>query len=192
MTPFQQVRDWLQIEEDLGSPEPNRVVLATAGKDNVPHSRIVAIREVSNDGLLFFTQTGTRKYTQIQENRHVSMTIWLPMQQRQVILEGVVEAISKDDCQEYWEANDRERQLKFGAYFEETGQEIESFDLLNNNLARLRDEYHDKKIPMPDVYCGFRLMPSHIYFYTLGIDTFSEVFVYHNVDNDWKKQQLSP
>ena len=53
-----EINQWLDKEKKLGSPNPNNIVLATAGKEGIPHSLFVAICEMNEQGILFFTQRG--------------------------------------------------------------------------------------------------------------------------------------
>ena len=124
--PYTKMQEWLDKENDLGSENPNRVVLATATSNGIPHSRIVAVREISPKGILFFTQQGTRKVAEITENPHASMTLWLAMQQREVIIDGIIEALAQDENKYYWETMSRERQLRFSTYSPVSTQPIGS------------------------------------------------------------------
>lgn len=192
--PIITINEWLTKEKELGSSDPNRMVLATAGKDNVPHSRIVAVREINERGVLFFTQRGNGKVIQILENPQVSMTLWLPLQQRQVNLEGQNLPLSEKENQAYWQSLSRERQLRFAAYAPTSTQAISSLQELENKYQNLIKEFADQAhpIPMSAYYCGFRLVPQEIYFYTLGINAFSEYIQYRWGDNSWVRQLLSP
>lgn len=46
---------WLQEEHERGAPNPFQGVLSTATQEAVPHARVVAIREISEEYLLFFS-----------------------------------------------------------------------------------------------------------------------------------------
>lgn len=190
--PIIKINEWLTKEKQLGSADPERVVLATAGKDNVPHSRIVAIREITEKGVLFFTQNGTGKVTQLTENPMAAMTLWLPLQQRQVNLEGEALPLSQEDNQTYWDALPFIRQLRFRTYAPTSGKPIQALSELDNKYAKLLKEYSEKPVPMSDNYCGFQLQPKLIYFYTLGVETFSEYIQYRYQENQWVAQLLSP
>jgi pyridoxamine 5'-phosphate oxidase len=43
-------------EKQAGAPNPQQAVLATCARAAVPHARVVVIREMNEDSLLFFTQ----------------------------------------------------------------------------------------------------------------------------------------
>ncbi|MEO8401154.1 MAG: pyridoxamine 5'-phosphate oxidase family protein [Gammaproteobacteria bacterium] len=79
MNPILKMTEWLDNEKKLGSLHPDRMVLATTSQDCIAHSRIIAIRDISDKGILFFTQRGSRKVTELHHTPHVSMTLWLPM-----------------------------------------------------------------------------------------------------------------
>jgi len=190
--PIIKINEWLTKEKQLGSADPERVVLATAGKDNVPHSRIVAIREITEKGVLFFTQNGTGKVTQLTENPMAAMTLWLPLQQRQINLEGEALALSKEENQAYWDTLPVLRQLRFRAYASTSGKPIQSLAEIDNRYAALLKEFSEKPVPMSNYYCGFRLKAKVIYFYTLGMEAFSEYIQYRFQENQWTAQLLSP
>ena len=54
--PIDILKHWLEDEKVRGVSNPQQAVLSTATLASVPHSRVVAIREITEEGLLFFTQ----------------------------------------------------------------------------------------------------------------------------------------
>lgn len=80
--PFKKIHSLIETEKALGSPDPYVMVLATATQEGIPRSRVVAMREISTDGILFFTQSQKRKAIDLLENPLVSATIWLALQQK--------------------------------------------------------------------------------------------------------------
>ncbi len=86
--------EWLKKEKELGIENPNHVVLSTVTATGVAHSRIVAIRVIENESLLFFTQKGTKKVSELLNNPAASMNYFFAMQQHQIILEGFAQPIS--------------------------------------------------------------------------------------------------
>ncbi len=188
--PFDTIQNWIEEEKKLGSLSADSVVLATASASGEVHSRVVAIREITHLGILFFTQKKSRKAKDLSENSSASMTLWLPLRQREVVLDGLVEALTENENQGYWETLSRERQLRFLTY--QSGKPIDSLNDLQMRYALLEKNYDNKKIPMNESYCGYRLVPNRIYFYTLGQETFSEVTEYVFLAEKWKKQRVSP
>lgn len=190
IVPIEKIKEWIKEEKKLGSSLADSVVLATASAEGKVHSRIVAIREITQSGILFFTQKRSRKAQDINKNPSASMTLWLPLRQREVVLDGVVETLSQHENQTYWEALPRERQLRFLTY--KSGAAIDSLNDLQVDYDKLEKKYHNKNIPMDECYCGYRLVPHMLYFYTLGHETFSEVNKYVLLKGKWEKQLVSP
>ncbi len=112
--PLNTLQQWLQQEIDQGAPASHYAVLATAGEDGVPHSRVVAVREIT-ETILFFSQKGTCKVRDILTNPKVSMTFWLELQQRSVVVDGEVEILTQEENEQYWLKMPRDRQLRFSA-----------------------------------------------------------------------------
>lgn len=190
---FSKTKEWLEKEKELGSPDPYNIVLATATKEGVPHSRIVAIREITTESILFFTQRHTKKVQELTENPRASMTLWLPLQQREVVIDGNIKSLSEEESVPYWQTLSRERQLRFSVYAATSGQPIDSLSELMQRQEMLDEKFKGSSIPLSEnAYCGFRLFPQTFYFYTLGKDTFSEVIKYTLVEENWKQQSLSP
>jgi pyridoxamine 5'-phosphate oxidase len=192
-TPFSKTQNWLTQEATLSPANPNRIVLATSTKTGIPHSRIVAIREITPKGVLFFTQRNTRKVREMLENKAASMTLWLPQQQRQVVIDGVVEELTREQNKSYWDANPKEQQLRFTTYAPTSGQTLPSSTYLSERLATLTKEHENEaKLPLSEDYVGFYLVPKAFYFYTLGTTGFSEIEKFFLVNEDWKVEFLSP
>lgn len=192
MHPTHTINTWLEKEIALGSASPNRIILATASKDAIPSARVVAIREINESGILFFTQRGTRKVRELNVNEHVSAVLWLPLQQRQVTIEGIAKPISNEENLQYWQTMPHERQLRFCAYAPTSGQVIESPTTLEDTFQVITQRYKDTTVPMSEFYCGYRITPTLINFYTLGSDSFSEVKRYITIDDAWKEEIISP
>lgn len=190
--PFQKMKEWLDLEKSKGSPSPDCIVLATAAKDAVPHSRIVAIKEITDSSLLFFTQPGTRKALEMKENPVASATLWLPLLQREVIMDGTIYALTEEENEAYWQRLPRERQLRFASYAPTSDQPLESLELLNQRQVALAKQYPSGQIPMNGLYCGYRLEVHTFYFYTLGGEAFSEYVRVRKMKEGWEEQLLSP
>lgn len=189
--PLTKMREWIEREKELGSTDPERVVLATATIKGRPHSRVVA-SIIEPDSIIFFTQRDTRKEVELRENPFASMTCWLAMQQREIILDGFVKPLTRDEIEKQWEQLPRERQLRFSAYGPISGQPIDSLDDLEKRQTLLTTQFSDQAVPVSEFYCGFRLVPDTLYFYTLGNETFSEVVRYTKRQTAWQLQLVSP
>ncbi len=192
-TPFKKMLNWIEQEKLLGSLNPDSIVLATATKNGIPHSRIVAIREITTEGLLFFTQSEKRKAKEIKENPRASATLWLPLQGREVIIDGDIEVLAQAANENYWNTLPGERQILFSVYSSSSDQLIHSSKELDDKYKEIAEKFNNQPITMSRYYCGFRLVPQTFYFYTLGTNhAFSENIHYFLEEKEWRQQLLSP
>lgn len=191
--PIQRLEKWIKEEKDNGAPNPQQAILSTATKEGIPHSRVVAIREITPQGILFFTQKGTRKVTEIAENPRVSLAFWFELMQREVILEALIEALSEGENKAYWSTYPRIAQLRFLAYAPTSSQPIDSKQMLEDKKSVIEQEYSDQELPYTPLYCGYRIIPTKFTFYQYRTDELSDVSQYVLQENSqWQKQVISP
>jgi pyridoxamine 5'-phosphate oxidase len=175
MCSITRINEWLIKEKKLGSSEPEHVVLATASKKGVVSSRIVYIRDINEKGVLFFTQRGTKKIVDLSENSCASMTLWLPLQMKQVILDGDVKELSNDEKEYYWKSMSRDRQIRFIVNSIRSKNPQMTIDELKTEYDYFHNNFEENEIPMNENYCGFYLVPTTICFYSAVSDGFAEV-----------------
>jgi len=192
MTPIDQLNQWILAEREAGAPNPQQAVLSTVTKKAIPHSRVVAIREINEKGLLFFTQRGTRKVEEMAANPSVSMTFWFELLMREIIIEGIIEALSDAENELYWQDYPREAQIRFHSYAPTSSKPIEDKEELELKRNLIREDYAEKPIPLSSLYCGFRLKPNRFVFYSYHADVLSDVVEYTALKGEWQSQLLSP
>ncbi|HAU9884410.1 TPA: pyridoxamine 5'-phosphate oxidase, partial [Legionella pneumophila] len=100
--PSNMLKEWLSNEKERGIEDPACAVLSTCSSSGEPHSRVVAIREIETESLLFFTQQKTRKVTELLNNPKSCLNFLFAMQNRQVILEGTAIPISQEENEAFW------------------------------------------------------------------------------------------
>lgn len=193
MNPFELLNRWTQEELNSGAASANSAVLATVAKDtNIPNSRVVAIREANEQGILFFTQKGTKKVQEILSNPIASMTFWFELKAREVIINGVVEALSDEENQKYWNSYPREAQIRFYGYAPTSAQPINNKQELEVKREEARQNFTNQNIPVHPLYCGFRVKPSKFIFYTFNSGPLSDVEEYEFKEGKWNYKILSP
>ena len=190
--PFNMLKEWLNKEKERGIEDPYCAVLSTCSSLGDPHSRVVAIREIEPESLLFFTQQKTRKVAELLNNSKSCLNFLFAMQSRQVILEGTAIPISQRENESFWSTLPRERQLRFSAYAPTSGLVIKDLNQLETKKKELSEQFAGLPIPMSEYYFGFRFIPKTWIFYTVGSISFSEVIRYTKVEDSWKSELISP
>ncbi|HEN5512292.1 TPA: pyridoxamine 5'-phosphate oxidase family protein, partial [Legionella pneumophila] len=166
---------WISEELERGAPNPQHATLSTTGKDSIPHGRVIAIREINEQGLLFFTQRGTRKVVEMTYNPMVSLTFWFELFEREVMIDGSARPLSESENQAYWDTYPPFAQIRFHSYAPTSSQVIPSKQIIENKRKILTSQFHDKPLPMSEYYCGFRIIPTRMVFYTYRTDELSDV-----------------
>lgn len=162
--PIALLTTWISEELERGAPNPQHATLSTTGKDSIPHGRVIAIREINEQGLLFFTQRGTRKVVEMTYNPMVSLTFWFELFEREVMIDGSARPLSESENQAYWDTYPSFAQIRFHSYAPTSSHVIPSKQLIENKRKILISRFQDKSLPMSEYYCGFRVIPTRMVF----------------------------
>ena len=191
VNPFNQFDDWFKLALKEIELDPNAMSLATVGKNYKPSLRTVLLKYYDTSGFVFFTNYGSRKSIQIAENSNVSLMFnWLSFE-RQIIIEGKAEKISKSESLKYFSSRPKGSQL--GAWVSQQSSIISSRSLLLSKLEEMKRKFKDGKIPLPDFWGGYRVIPERIEFWQGGENRLHDRFLYEKVENeDWNISRLAP
>ncbi len=193
--PIQQFESWLQQAMDFGLSDPTAMTLATVNESGQPSQRIVLLKQVDNDGFVFFTNTSSTKGQNIANNPHVSLHFpWYPLE-RQVHVCGIASSLSEEEVEDYFSSRPKESQL--AAWASEQSQPIPSRDHLLTRYQDLQEKYQDSDAPLPPFWGGYRVAPLQIEFWQGGEHRLHDRFQYtlHNDANNeaqWHIQRLAP
>lgn len=189
--PFDQFDDWFKVALSEIELDPNAMSLATVGENGMPSLRTVLLKYYDKNGFVFFTNYSSRKSQQIKENPNVSILFtWLTLE-RQIIIEGKIEKISKSESLNYFTSRPIGSQL--GAWVSNQSSIISSKSILLSKLAEMKQKFKDGKIPLPDFWGGYRIIPNRIEFWQGGNNRLHDRFLYQlDENNDWKISRLAP
>ncbi|AMV14875.1 pyridoxamine 5'-phosphate oxidase family protein [Legionella pneumophila serogroup 1] len=192
MTPIELLNTWIEEEKSAGAQHAQHAVLSSQGLNGASHGRIVAIREITKDGVLFFTQKRTRKVLEIKNNNQVTLTFWFERYVREVIMEGEASLLSDEQNEHYWQTYPQWAQIRFCSYAPTSGEPIESKQLLEDKRRDLAQHSKDTAFPCPPDYCGIAIKPKRFVFYSYRLDELSDVWEYLIDNNTTIQRRLSP
>lgn len=192
MTPIQLLLTWLEEEKSCGAQNAQHAVLSTQGLNGHPHGRVVALREITEDRILLFTQKRTRKVQEIKNNEQVTLTFWFERYAREVIIEGTAHFLSEEQNAHYWTNYPQWAQVRFCSYAPTSGLPIESKHILENKKLKIEQASKNNLLPCSPDYCGISINPKRFVFYSYRLDELSDVWEY-TIDNQAiVKRRLSP
>ena len=190
-TPFDLFNAWLKDAIDAEIPDPTAMTVATVDASGQPSQRIVLLKEVNDDGFVFFTNLGSRKAKELSENPKVSCHFPWFFMERQVRVCGVAEKLSLKENAQYFFSRPKDSQL--AAFASKQSQPINSKALLLTQFQQMKDKFANKALPTPDFWGGFRIVPHQIEFWQGGEDRLHDRFEYNLQDNGtWSTQRLMP
>jgi pyridoxamine 5'-phosphate oxidase len=146
-----------------GIAEATGMTLATADAEGRPSARVVLLKGVDSNGLVFYTNTRSRKGREIAAQPHVSLSFWWPQLESQVRFEGRALRVSDAEADAYFATRPRESQL--GAWASEQSDPLRSRAELEERFAELARKYEGKTIPRPPHWTGYRVAPSSVEFW---------------------------
>ncbi len=189
--PFRQFDTWFNVAREHVEKDPNAMSLATVGGNGAPSLRTVLLKYYDETGFVFFTNYESKKSKQIGENNNVALLFnWLDLE-RQIIIEGTTEKISKAESLTYFSSRPQGSQL--GAWVSSQSSVISSRSILLTKLAEMKRKFKDGKIPLPDFWGGYRVVPKKIEFWQGGENRLHDRFLYTLIDKDnWKIERLAP
>ena len=71
--PFELFDAWLAEAKAKEPNDPNAMALATAGPDGLPNVRMVLMKDVDEKGVVFYTNTQSRKGNELAENAQAAV-----------------------------------------------------------------------------------------------------------------------
>lgn len=188
--PLEQLDRWLADAREAGTEAPMAMTLATAGADGRPSARVVSLKRIEDERLVFTTALWTRKAEEIRSNPRVAAVFFWPALGRQVRLEGQAEIAERAPAEELFAERPRSHQLQ--AHVSRQGEEIEGLDRLRDELDALQGELGEGPVPCPEDWGAVRLRPDRIEFWQEGEDRLHRRQLFEASAGGWRQSLLAP
>ncbi|MDA3912542.1 MAG: pyridoxamine 5'-phosphate oxidase [Bacteroidales bacterium] len=188
--PFDLFKLWMEDAETNQIPDYNAMVLTSSDDNNQPNARVVLLRELTENGLIFFTNYKSRKGQEIAMNSKVHVLFFWSDLQRQIRIEAIAEKSSKEISDAYFASRPRESQLSSWASMQ--SQELESPEVLRNTLKAIEAKFKDREVPRPEFWGGYLLKPKRWEFWQGQTARLHQRVVYENKNQPWNRQLLYP
>ncbi len=185
-------RDLFDRAVAAGEPEAEAMSLATADAAGRPSVRVVLLKQLDADGLVFYTNTLSRKGRQLDENPWAATNLhWKHLDlQVQVRAEGRVEPVTPAEVDAYFRSRPRGSQI--GAWASLQSQTLDRRATLEQRIADIEARYDGLPVPRPPHWSGYRLRPWRLEFWFGRPFRLHERDLLELVDGAWHRQLLYP
>jgi pyridoxamine 5'-phosphate oxidase len=188
--PFRQFDRWFQEAEAAHMPEPNAMLLATTGRDGRPAARVVLLKGVDGRGFVFFTNYDSRKGRDLEANPQATLVFpWIALE-RQVIVEGPVTRVSREEAEAYFLSRPRGHQLAAWASAQSTV--VAGRAVLEKGYQLSEKKYAGQDVPLPPFWGGFRLGPETVEFWQGRRNRLHDRLRYRREGDNWIVERLAP
>jgi len=188
--PIQQLIGWLNDAITDQIPDANAMGLSTIDAAVNPDSRVVLLKELTPEGLVFFTNYNSRKGQQIAASAHVSVLFFWTGLERQVRIKGIAEKIKDEDSELYFKSRPLESQL--GAWASPQSEIIESRQVLNDKYKYYQQYFESHEITKPPDWGGFLIRPDYFEFWQGRSNRLHDRIEYCLSGQDWLIHRLAP
>ena len=161
--PIKLFQAWFDEAVAARLPLPEAMTLATATATGKPSARMVLLKQVDQNGFVFYTNYHSAKAHELDENPQAALVFYWATLEHQVRVEGRVVKTSATESREYFSTRPRESQI--GAWASPQSDVISDREVLEQRKREYEELYRDRDVDCPEYWGGYRLVPDRIEFW---------------------------
>ncbi len=189
--PFIEILKTLEEAESANLIDWNAMNIASVDQMSQPSSRMVLLKKISDEGLVFYTNYNSRKGKEIELNPKVAVNFWWRELKKQIRVEGFIEKASEEDSDNYFYS--RPLKSRVSAIISNQSSKISSYEDLTNQIDIYLKQNDESSIKRPD-HCGlYIVIPNAVEFWEERDNRTHERLKYIlSDDQKWSSYLLSP
>ena len=164
-SPFELLNAWMNEAIAAQVPEPYAMSLATCGADNKPSVRIVLLREITDTGIVFYTNYESAKGQDITENPNAEALFFWHQLERQIRISGSIAKIDANKSAAYFQKRPHDSQVGAWVSQPQSG-EVVNRTVMEQTFEQLQANYPaDSLVPTPEFWGGYEITVNEIEFW---------------------------
>lgn len=188
--PFDACQTWIDEAVKHNCYQANAMVLATVNEDSQPSTRVVLLKDLSKDGLIFYSNYDSRKAQDINDNDKVALNFYWDQLERQIRIEGTISKTSTAISDDYF--NSRPAASNISAIASPQSQEIPNREWLEQRCAEVEQRNGGENPPRPDNWGGYIVKPHYFEFWQGRPNRLHDRIAYQKVKTNWERVRLAP
>lgn len=197
-SPFELLHTWMNEAIEAQVQEPYAMSLATCGADNKPGVRIVLLREITEKGIVFYTNYESAKGQDIAENPNAEALFFWPKLERQIRISGSIAKIDTTKSVAYFQKRPHDSQVGAWVSQPQSG-EVANRAVMEQTFAQLQAKYPAvSKVPTPEFWGGYEITIENIEFWQGRANRMHDRIVYTQDNSsadgavNWTTKRLLP
>lgn len=182
--------EWMAQAIAGGLLEPNAMTVATASADGKPSARVLLLKELNEEGFVFFTNYQSRKGEELMINPYAALVFDWHTLQRQVRVEGKVEKVTARESDEYFDS--RPQGARIGAWVSPQSKIVQGREELNKLQEEHENRFKKEPLIRPPHWGGFLVRPTMVEFWQGRPSRLHDRIVYYKSPEGWSKHRLAP
>lgn len=163
--PFAIARAWLAEAEAAEPNDANAMALATVDADGLPNARMVLLKEIEDDGFVFYTNYESRKAGEIEGAGKAAFVMHWKSLRRQIRARGAVTREEGPQADAYYRS--RSLPSRLGAWASKQSRPLASRAWLMAEVAKVA-ALKGPDPTRPPFWGGYRIAPVEIEFWADG------------------------
>jgi pyridoxamine-phosphate oxidase len=188
--PILKTHDWIQEAKERGAGLPHALSLASVSREGQPSSRMVLLKRLSDEGLVFFTDYESKKGQEIINNNKAAMNFWWSKTDKQIRIEGFCTKVSKEESNDYFHSRPRGSQIS--AVASKQSETLDSYNSLLKKTKQVESENEGKDVSRPNRWGGFILKPNLFEFWVNQENRLHKRELFILNESEWKQSLISP
>ena len=190
--PLTLLRTWLREAIAGEVKDAHAMTLASCDHQGRISARMVLLKQLTEQGLIFFTNYHSLKGKQLQSLPQCALVFWWFALARQVRVEGCAERLPSNTVSAYFATRSRASQL--GAWASSQSQEIADHTVLEQNYAARERAFADHvEIPCPPHWGGYLVRPAYVEFWLGKPHRLHQRMAYLKQKGEsWRRVSLAP
>lgn len=188
--PIDLFAQWFAVATEGVKGDATVMTLATATPQGKPSARIVLLKGFDQRGFVFYTNLGSRKAQELQQNPYAALCLYWPVLDKQVRVEGSIKSVSAAEADQYFATRPRGSQI--GAWASKQSQPMHHPDALFERVEVIAQKFTNHTIPRPVFWSGFCVQPERIEFWQQGEHRLHSRICYQKNGDNWDITYLFP
>ncbi|MCR3755858.1 MAG: pyridoxal 5-phosphate synthase [Sodalis sp. Psp] len=188
--PMDLFEKWLKQACAAQLPDATAMSVGTVDKNGQPYQRLVLLKHFNKQGMVFYTNLGSRKASHLVHNPRISLHFPWHALERQVLLLGRAEQLSVNEVMKYFYSRPRDSQI--GTWVSCQSSCISDRSVLENKFLELKQKFKKREVPLPSFWGGYQISIEAMEFWQGGKHRLHDRFLYQREDRGWRIDRLAP